>query len=68
MLKGENPIWLPVGVKPVVWFTTKPSWEHTATKDLMVDGVRTKLTFKEAEELGMGFNRIEVRQECVRYR
>lgn len=52
---------VPSGEKPAIWFTTRSTWEPTASKMLrQVDGSLRNLTQQETETHGRGLVRIEI--------
>ena len=55
-------------MKPVVWFTMKPSWEETANKDLLSNGERIAQDRNQTEIMGEGLFRIEVNPIAAPYR
>src|SRR5438093_9709142 len=56
---------VPPGERPVVWFTTNPGWEPTATKAMIENGRRVSLTKERTEEECGGLFRIEVVPEAA---
>jgi len=54
--------------RPVVWFSTNPSWEQTANKGFFNnDGTFKALSKRQTESLGGGLVRIEVCPEAAPY-
>lgn len=60
--------YVPVEVRPVVWFSTAPVWETTANKGAMIDGEYRTLTRDETRALGGGLVRVEVAPEVAPYK
>lgn len=60
---------VPVGVKPVVWFTTNPDWDETANKGAaMDDGSFKTLNRQSMWEMGVHPIRIEIDPTMVSLR
>ena len=51
---------VPPGERPAVWFSTNPTWEQTACKGVIENGVRRTLPFEEMIEGGFSAFRFGV--------
>ncbi len=51
---------------PAVWLSVSPTWENTATKGIVVDGIRRDATFEEMIEDTGSLVRIEIDPGQVR--
>lgn len=58
---------VPRGERPAVWFSSRPTWEPTATKGAIVDGQRREMTISEMVEHAGGLVRLEVDVAVVRH-
>jgi hypothetical protein len=60
-------LYVPKDEKPVVWFSTNPGWEPTATKGIIDEftGQRRNATFQEMNELAQGLVRIAVEDSAA---
>ncbi len=57
---------VPVGERPIVWFSRNPKWEPTATKTFCgPDGTMREATIEEMEQIAGGLARIEVQSETA---
>ncbi|MBE2254345.1 MAG: hypothetical protein IAE78_32760 [Myxococcus sp.] len=56
---------VPTGEKPAVWFSFNQVWERTASKGIVVAGVRRTATMEEMNTLGGGLVRIAVALETA---